>query len=40
LVPASDCGDDFVWIGDPDERLRRGVAIIEEAVDGGLEVGD
>jgi hypothetical protein len=40
LVPASDCDDDFVRIGDPDERLRLGVAIIEEAVDGGLKVGD
>jgi len=36
----TDCGDDFVWIAGPDERLRCGVAIIEEAVDGGLEVRD
>ena len=40
MLPASDCDDDFVWIGDPDELVRRGVATIEEAVDGGLKVGD
>jgi len=37
---ASDGGDDLVGIGDPLEGLRLGVVIVEEAVDGGLEVGD
>ena len=31
-----DGGDDFVGVGDPLERLRVGVVIFEEAVDGGL----
>ena len=39
-MPAPDGGDDFVGIGDPLEGLRLGVVIVEEAVDGGLEVGD
>jgi len=39
-MPAPDVGDDFVGIGDPLEGLGVGVVIIEEAVDGGLEVGD
>ena len=40
LVRTPDGGDDFVWIGNPLEGLRVGVVIVEEAVDGGLEVGD
>jgi hypothetical protein len=39
-MPSFDGGDDFVGIGDPLEGLRVGVVIIEEAIDGGLEVGD
>jgi hypothetical protein len=38
-MPASDGGDDIVGIGDPLERLRLVVVIVEETVDGGLEVG-
>ena len=40
LMPSSDGGDDFVGIGDPLERLRLGVVIVEETIDGGLKVGD
>ena len=39
-MPAPDGGDDFVGICDPLEGFRLGVVVIEEAVDGGLEVGD
>ena len=39
-MPAPDGFDDFVGVGDPLEGLRLGVVIVEEAVDGGLEVGD
>ena len=39
-MPTSDGGDDFVGVGDPLERLRVGVVIVEEAVDGGVEVCD
>ena len=40
LMPSSDGGDDFVGVGDPLERLRAVVVIVEEAVDLGLEVCD
>jgi hypothetical protein len=40
LVRAPDGDDDFVGIGDPLEGFRVGVVMIEEAIDGGLEVGD
>jgi hypothetical protein len=40
LVPTFDGGDDFVWIGGPDEGLRLLVVLFEEAIDGGLEIGD
>jgi hypothetical protein len=36
LAPEPDGGDDFVWIGDPLERLGLSVVIFEEAVDRGL----
>ena len=39
-MPAPDGGDDLVGIGDPLEGLRLGVVIVEETIDGGLEVGD
>ena len=39
-MPASDGSDDFVGVCDPMEGLRLGIVILEEAVDGGLEVGD
>ena len=37
-MPASDGSDDFVGVCDPMEGLRLGIVILEEAVDGGLEV--
>ena len=40
LVPSSDGGDDFVWIGGPGEGLRFLIVLFEEAVDRGLQVGD
>jgi hypothetical protein len=40
LVPACGCGDDFVWVGGPGEGLRLLVVVGDEAVDGGLEIGD
>jgi len=39
-VPTFDGGDDFVWIGGPVEGLRLLVVLLEEAIDGGLEIGD
>ena len=39
-MPASDGGDDFVGIGGPCEGFGLGVVLVEEAVDGGLKVGD
>jgi hypothetical protein len=40
LVPTSHGGDDLVGICDPLEGFRLGIVIVEESVDGGLEVGD
>jgi hypothetical protein len=40
LVPTPDGSDDFVGVGDPFEELGVGVVVIDETVDGGLEVGD
>ena len=40
MVAASDGGDDFIWIGGPDEGLGSVVGFLEEAVDGGLEIDD
>lgn len=39
-MPASDGGDDFIWIGGPDEGFWAFVVLIQEAVDGGLEVDE
>jgi hypothetical protein len=39
-VPARRSGDDFVWIGGPDEGLGLVVVIDDEAVDGGLQIDD
>ena len=33
-------GDDFVWIGGPDEGLWLLVVVGDEAIDGGLEIDD
>jgi hypothetical protein len=38
LVPSVNLGDDVVGIGGPDERLGAVVALVEVAVDRGLEV--
>jgi hypothetical protein len=40
LVPASDCSDDLVRIGDPLEGFAVSIVVVEEAVDGGLKVDD
>jgi hypothetical protein len=40
LVPSRSCGDDFVWIGGPDEGFGMLVVIDNEAVDGGLKIDD
>ena len=37
-MPSFDGGDDLVWIGGPDEGLWVVVGLVEEAVDGDLEV--
>ena len=39
-MPSVDGGDDAVWIGGPDEGLGIIVGLVDEAVDGCLEVGD
>jgi hypothetical protein len=40
LAPSSDGGDDFVGLGKSLEVYGVGIAIVEEAVDGRLEVDD
>ena len=40
MVPTGSGGDDFVWIGGPDEGPGLLVVVGDEAVDGGLEVDD
>ena len=40
MVPSSDSGDDFVWVGGPGEGFGIIVGLDDEAVDGGLEVDD
>ena len=37
-MPSFDGGDDFIWIGGPGEGLWFVVGLVEEAVDGDLEV--
>ena len=39
-MPSPDGGDDFVWIGGPGEGLGHLVGLLDEAVDGGLEIDD
>ena len=39
-MPSFDGGDDFVWISGPVEGLRLLVVLFEEAINGGLEIGD
>jgi hypothetical protein len=40
LVPVSDCGDNFVRVGDPLEGSAVSVVVVEETVDGSLKVDD
>ena len=40
MVPASDSGDDFVWVCGPSEGFGVVVGLGDEAVYGGLEIGD
>ena len=40
MVHASDRSDDLVGIGGPDEGFGIGIGFLQEAVDGGLEIGD
>jgi hypothetical protein len=40
LVPALDGSDDAVRVGGPDEGFGVVVGFADEAVDGGLEIGD
>ena len=39
-MPSFDGGDDFVRVGGPGEGLWLGIGVVDEAVDGGLEVDD
>src|SRR6202171_2189380 len=39
-MPTIGSGDDFVWIGGPDEGLWLLVVVGDEAIDGGLEIDD
>ena len=39
-MPASDGGDDFVWIGGPFEGLGHSVVLAQEAIESGLKVCD
>ena len=39
-MPSFDGGDDFLWFGGPGKGLRLLVVLFEEAIDGGLEIGD
>ena len=38
--PSFDSGDDLVWVGFPDERLWGLVVLLDEAVDGRLEIDE
>ena len=40
MVPAPDGGDNFIWIGGPDEGLWAFVVLGKEAVDGCLKVDE
>lgn len=39
-MPAFDGGDDFIWVGGPDEGFGVGILLGDEAVDGGLEIDE
>ena len=40
MEPSVPCGDDFIWIGSPDEWLCLIVVFVDEAIDGRLEIDD
>jgi len=40
LFPAADLSDDGIWVCGPDKRFGIGIGFLQEAVDGGLEIGD
>ena len=40
MLPTFDSGKDALWVSGPDEGFGIGVGLCDEAVDGGLEVGD
>ena len=41
MEPSVSCGDDFIGVGFPGERLWvGGIVFADEAVDGGLEIDD
>ena len=40
MAPSFDGGEDFIWAGGPDEGLRIEVGLVDEAKDGGLQLGD
>ena len=40
MAPSFDGGENFIWAGGPDEGLRIEVGLVDEAKDGGLQLGD
>jgi len=40
MEPSFDGGDDLVWVGFPDKRLWGLVVLLDEAVDGRLEIDE
>ena len=40
MFPAADFFDDGIGVGGPDEWFGIGIGFLQEAVDGGLEIGD
>ena len=40
MVPAPDSSDNLIRIGFPDEGLRLLIVLLDEAIDGGLEIDD
>jgi hypothetical protein len=40
LFPAADFFDDSIGVGGPDEWFGTGIGLLQEAVDGGLEIDD
>ena len=40
MFPAADFFDDGIGVGGPDEWFGTGIGLLQEAVDGGLEIDD